>query len=463
MKPKISACSTFAWMHSLSRSHRGLTSEGLEPTDRSNARNNLPCTAKGRINRHQSCQANRKSPSYIKKKFGAKICNPLLSTFILASALGQAIALSVHEIGPANTMRIASSFRHTGDRKFPPLQTALSRLRRSGRKSASHNRKTTACYVTQGQDWQNSVYLSSLTTGSDTTHTSLPSNIFTDITQPLHTSSKSHTPNNESPKDGGFQMQSVSDIFKNSLSRCKEQADILVREHSNESDSEEVVASDQYETSFCLDIPEGKCVCVEMKNPYQAPTVATSLDPAQIESNEEHWIKQILHSEEVKYGMEMPSDPNRVSFFMGRIAMRSALAIVGSNDFKFREYHDVGKSSIKLPSVAKKDQSILKDEHGRPKVPIGYLGSISHKKNYGVALVTEINTEIKEDGTVASPKVGIGVDIERPFTRGRSIARKVLTPNEISDLGCLSEVTSDEEVLLRFRYVIGNTRNMLEM
>lgn len=247
-------------------------------------------------------------------------------------------------------------------------------------------------------------------------------------------------------------MQSVSDIFKSSLSRCKEEATKLVRENSKELDTETAIASDQYETVFCLDIPEGKCVCVEMKNPYEAPTVSTSLDSAQIESNEKHWIKQILHCEEVQYGKEMPSDPNRMSFFMGRIAMRAALAIVGKNDINVdnREYDEVNKSSIKLPSVAKMDQSILKDEHGRPQVPIGFLGSISHKKNYGVALVTEINTVIEEDGTVAPPNVGIGVDIERPFNRGRSIARKILTPNEIADLGGLSGVTSDEEVLLRF-------------
>jgi len=314
--------------------------------------------------------------------------------------------------------------------------------------------------VAQGQDWQNSMYLSSLATAEgDTKHTStsLPSKIFTEVTQPLHTSSTrdGDTPKHVTPKDGGFHMQSVSDIFKSSLSRCKEEATKLVRENSKELDTETAIASDQYETVFCLDIPEGKCVCVEMKNPYEAPTVSTSLDSAQIESNEKHWIKQILHCEEVQYGKEMPSDPNRLSFFMGRIAMRAALAIVGKNDINVdnREYDEVNKSSIKLPSVAKMDQSILKDEHGRPQVPIGYLGSISHKNNYGVALVTEINTggNIQEDGTVAAPpKVGIGVDIERPFNRGRSIARKILTPNEIADLGGLSEVTSDEEVLLRF-------------
>jgi 4'-phosphopantetheinyl transferase EntD len=464
-------------MRSLSRYHWGVTSEGLEPIHKSNARNNLP-TMNGRIGRHQSCQTNRKSPSYIKITSGARIFNPLLSTFILAAALGQAIALSIPESGPANTMRIASSFRRTSTRtgkmKFLPIQTTFSTLRwsRSGGGSAfqNQNRKSTACYVAQGQDWQNSVYLSSLATKH--TSTSLPSKIFTEVTQPLHTSSTrdGDTPKHDvTPKDGGFHVQSVSDIFKSSLSRCKEEANkLVVRESessSKESDTEAEaavpVASDQYETVFCLDIPEGKCVCVEMKNPYQAPTVSTSLDSAQIESNEKHWIKQILHCEEVQYGREMPSDPNRLSFFMGRIAMRSALAIVGSNndndiDVDYREYDDdddVGKRSIKLPSVAKMDQSILKDEHGRPQVPIGYLGSISHKNNYGVALVTEINTggNIQEDGTVAAPpKVGIGVDIERPFNRGRSIARKILTPNEIADLGGLSEVTSDEEVLLRF-------------
>ena len=93
-----------------------------------------------------------------------------------------------------------------------------------------------------------------------------------------------------------------------------------------ESNADHAVASSQYSNLFSFDLPEGKCVGLRLSNPNQAPTVATSLDPRQIESNSSHWIKKMLHPDEVKYGFEQPSENARMTFYIGRLAMRTALA-----------------------------------------------------------------------------------------------------------------------------------------
>ena len=56
----------------------------------------------------------------------------------------------------------------------------------------------------------------------------------------------------------------------------------------------------------------------------------------------------------------------------------------------------------------------------------------------------------RENGSLSPPTIGVGVDIEQSFSRRRNIAKKILTPNELEDLGKLDGVTRDEEVLLRF-------------
>ncbi len=230
-----------------------------------------------------------------------------------------------------------------------------------------------------------------------------------------------------------------------------------------------VCASDQYETVFSIDIPEGRCVGVKLSNPNLAPNVPTSIVPEQIESNPQHWLRQVLHEDEVGYGVDLPSDPARMSFFMGRIAMRTALAQLDGDEecvvdtengiqIDSVEYEDDIGGFSKLPFVSAMDPSILKDEHGRPQVPHGYIGSISHKKDHGVALVSTIPADVNwqsksGESVMPTPKLGIGVDIEQSFSRRRNIGKKILTPNELNDLGGLSGVTQDEEVLLRFRCV----------
>jgi len=184
--------------------------------------------------------------------------------------------------------------------------------------------------------------------------------------------------------------------------------------------------------------------------------------------------KKILHLDEVQYGLEQPSDNARMTFYLGRLAMRTALeemkgldsqAPVELKDETFWGFTNVhaphtntntkakSRSNIKinakteLPTVSTLDQSILKDEHGRPQVPNGFIGSISHKQTTGVALIATLPADAE---TQSHPTIGVGIDIEQSFSRRRNIAKKILTPNELEDLGGLDGVTHDEEVLLRF-------------
>lgn len=170
-----------------------------------------------------------------------------------------------------------------------------------------------------------------------------------------------------------------------------------------------------------------------------------------------------------------------MTFYIGRLAMRTALeemkglgidvdanASVECEDDIFRGFQNFNPNAnvngnkcteTKLPSVSTLDQSILKDEHGRPQVPNGFIGSISHKQTTGVALVSTLpkdvttstsSTDQSKSKSQSRPTVGVGVDIEQTFSRRRNIAKKILTPNELEDLGGLEGVTRDEEVLLRF-------------
>jgi 4'-phosphopantetheinyl transferase EntD len=71
-------------------------------------------------------------------------------------------------------------------------------------------------------------------------------------------------------------------------------------------------------------------------------------------------------------------------------------------------------------------------------------GSISHKQNIGIALVSKNNND---------DTAGVGIDIEFISRPGkRSIAKRVLTKNETKALGNIPGITAEEEVMLRFRY-----------
>jgi len=204
------------------------------------------------------------------------------------------------------------------------------------------------------------------------------------------------------------------------------------------------------ENVFSYDLPEGKCVGLRLLSQNHSSKNSASLDPIQIRSNENHWLKKTLHADEVQYGIDLPTDHVRMSFYVGRLAIRTALSLTheegkDSNNGTIRSIFSTNQPLELLPHVSILDPSILKDQHGRPQVPNGFIGSISHKKNVGVALVSAV-----DDGGSFPPTKGIGVDIEQTFSKGKDIAKKVLTEREIENLGKIEGVTRDEEVLLRF-------------
>jgi len=187
-----------------------------------------------------------------------------------------------------------------------------------------------------------------------------------------------------------------------------------------------------YECLFDIQVPEGRCVGLRLPDlPEDHPD---SLTPGTIlgthnqfgssaHQEQKHWIYNHLHADEVQYGLTL-SSKTQASFWIGRMAMREALS-------------DLNPMSVST-------QSILKDSYGRPQLPPGFLGSISHKRNTGVALVAPLPEKDKSDAvllsgskTGAPPRMGIGVDIEETTPKGRSVARKVLTPNEQRNLGLL--------------------------
>jgi hypothetical protein len=162
-----------------------------------------------------------------------------------------------------------------------------------------------------------------------------------------------------------------------------------------------------------LELPEGRCIGVELSDVENSDP--TAITPENI-MDDNHWVHSMYHPDEVAYGIKM-KPASSSSFWMGRMAMRIAL--------DFPEY------------------AILKDSYGRPQLSPGVRGSISHKENKGVALVS-----VASNQTLS----WVGVDlecIERPGKR--SIAGRVLTKSEQESLGRIPGVTADQEVLLRFR------------
>ena len=173
-----------------------------------------------------------------------------------------------------------------------------------------------------------------------------------------------------------------------------------------------VKLKEPWTTIFDLELPEGQCIGVRL----DAPNCNDELSTEAISSSN-HWIHTCLHPEEVKYAMSQPSDYTRETFLLGRLAMRQILA---------SHSHD---------------GPILKDDHGRPNLPLLYLGSISHKRSIA-------------NGTTAvallAPRVtgmGVGVDIELAVSNRRSIATRVLTKHEINELGRI-EVSSHSKYVL---------------
>jgi 4'-phosphopantetheinyl transferase EntD len=176
-----------------------------------------------------------------------------------------------------------------------------------------------------------------------------------------------------------------------------------------------------YDRLFDIRLPEGRCVGLQLhelsEDDPNGLTPQAILDPDHTNTNaNHHWLRSLLHPKEVAYGLDRSCSNARESFFLGRLAMRQALG--------FGPHH------------VQTTDAILKDKYGRPAVPNGFLGSISHKRGTGVALVAVDDSVSTESNTAGSPRLGIGIDLEQICSQGKSsIARKVLTKREIEDLG----------------------------
>lgn len=105
----------------------------------------------------------------------------------------------------------------------------------------------------------------------------------------------------------------------------------------------------------------------------------------------------------------------RRSWVGGRVAMRAALESLG----------------LSAPPIRA-------DERGAPVLPAGIAGSISHKEDLAVALVT------------LEGAAKIGVDIEKDAPARLDISRKVLREEELAELARMPEASRGSEVLLRF-------------
>lgn len=185
--------------------------------------------------------------------------------------------------------------------------------------------------------------------------------------------------------------------------------------------SDEVLSSlpGSLKTWFDISVPEGRCVGVEVTTNENDCFPQDDFDgTTTIQSD--HWLRSAFHPDEVEFGRTLKKTRN--SFWLGRLALRIAL------DFP--------------------DYPILKDEYGRPQVKEDFFGSISHKEDKGVAIVSPSVTDDRNSDIVLS---GVGIDLEVTSRPGRSsIAKRILTENERQSLGNLPGITVDEEVLLRF-------------
>jgi 4'-phosphopantetheinyl transferase EntD len=196
-------------------------------------------------------------------------------------------------------------------------------------------------------------------------------------------------------------------------------------------------------------LPEGRCVGVRITMGDKFSQFLSSDDDCDKSKKEEpssnctssilpqdHWMHTLLHPDEINYGVTTLKQ-SRVSFWLGRLALRVAL------DFP--------------------DYPILRDSHGRPQLPPcknpnnqhGHVfGSISHKQDRGVALVSSGRTIAPSGNGVDDNLIlaGVGVDLEmtsRPDGK-LSIAKRILTQSEQQSMGNLPRISLEEEVLLRF-------------
>ena len=208
-------------------------------------------------------------------------------------------------------------------------------------------------------------------------------------------------------------------------------------------------------------LPEG--VCVGMCK-SQLGTLTSARDGV-----------QLLHPDEYMWGQANFKSPNsRNSYYMGRAALRSSLESLITDQLSCEPEN----SYMKRLRSAVRSEPFNKDSFGRPILPAGVMGSISHKNDYAVGLSSMrpnvcVSDEVDEVSWLADCPVldadstadiadnsnrqtrGIGIDLERMNDgRGSKIQRKVLTEWELSNLGGL-------EVRVHLRHV--RAHNLTDM
>jgi len=171
---------------------------------------------------------------------------------------------------------------------------------------------------------------------------------------------------------------------------------------------------------FDTSLPEGRCIGVVKTNEKEIFR-GDALTRQSSTEESDHWIYSVFHPSEIDFAMNLKKN-TRNSFWLGRLSIRIAL------DFP--------------------DYPILKDRYGRPLLMKDMYGSISHKQERGVAL---ISSPVSDDNNSNVRLAGIGIDLEMTSRPGRlDISKRVLTINERQSLGNIPGVPKDEEVLLRF-------------
>jgi len=189
---------------------------------------------------------------------------------------------------------------------------------------------------------------------------------------------------------------------------------------------------------FRYDLPEGLCMGVKINQNLSKDEV--------LRRPNKHWLYDYLHTDEIQYGLNLDHDHNAHEFFLGRLAMRQTLHYLTCKENVNGGKYNLGPNSS---NQSNEYSAILKDDYGRPTVPKGFLGSISHKRSTAVALVQADKSNCVEMQKEIVSVKGVGVDIE-DISRKTRIAKRVLTYTELIDLGNLANVSEEEEVLLRF-------------
>ncbi|KAL7551533.1 hypothetical protein ACHAWF_014719 [Thalassiosira exigua] len=222
-------------------------------------------------------------------------------------------------------------------------------------------------------------------------------------------------------------------------------------------------------------LPEGWCVGIHTSHDGASEMSRNGAD-AMVDAS-------MLHPDEYQWGQEhYLSDNSRLSYYLGRMALRSALKTLlqtknGDETTDQSITGDATQISFNAQIYSQIEATaIRKDYYGRPILPEIVGGSISHKKGYAVGLAqfrsstwdspngidkgleldagsvqwreecpiidgnecVDMDNRGSPESSMASPVRGIGIDLEHANDdRGNRIEKRVLTSSEQKELGGL--------------------------